>query len=254
MATTSNASFRGAVHPVGILAGMGPAAGVDFARLFLQACEAVLIAHQVPVSDQAYPEHWLVQVPVVDRTRALFDRDAPSPLPQMTRMLAQFASLGVRAAAVACNTAHAWHEQLAETQPDIELLHIARETVARMRRDGVGRAILLATQGTYRMGLYDDAFAQANIECLLPDETEREALMQGIYQGVKAGKLTLARERFVWAAQRLRARYGDVPLVMACTEIPLALPQSEQVRGWTLYDPAAIVASALARRAYGLKP
>ena len=34
---------------VGILAGMGPAAGVDFARLFLQSCDACLL-ERGPVS------------------------------------------------------------------------------------------------------------------------------------------------------------------------------------------------------------
>ena len=56
---------------VGILAGMGPAAGVDFARLFLQSCDACLLERGQPINDQAYPEHWLAQVPIVDRTRAL---------------------------------------------------------------------------------------------------------------------------------------------------------------------------------------
>ncbi len=64
------ASFE---HPatVGILGGMGPAAGVDFARLFVQACERCLREAQRPVRDQAFPAHWMAQLPVVDRTAAL---------------------------------------------------------------------------------------------------------------------------------------------------------------------------------------
>ena len=63
----SGASFE---HPamVGILGGMGPAAGVDFARLFVQACEQCLRDARRPVRDQAFPAHWLGQLPIVDRT------------------------------------------------------------------------------------------------------------------------------------------------------------------------------------------
>lgn len=236
---------------VGILGGMGPAAGVDFARLFVEACERCLREAGLPVKDQAYPPHWLAQLPVPDRTAALQDDAAPQPLDGMRQGLAQLRGLGARAVAVSCNTAHAWHAPLQDSAPDLELLHIARETVASLRREGHGRAALLATRGTYRFGIYDRAFADAGIECVLPDESARDLLMQGIYDGVKAGDLALARSRFVEVGSALQERHGPLPLVMACTEIPLALPSAPQAEGWRLVDPSAILATALARRAYG---
>lgn len=44
-----------APHVVGILGSMGPATGSDFSRLFVNACEAVLVAQGEPVTDQAFP-------------------------------------------------------------------------------------------------------------------------------------------------------------------------------------------------------
>ena len=236
---------------VGILAGMGPAAGVDFARLFVAACEDWLRAQGRPVTDQAFPAHWMAQLPIPDRTRALTDPAAPDPLPAMAEGLAQLASLGARAAAMPCNTAHAWHAALQARVPQVELLHMPQETAAALRRQGCERVALLGTQGTYRIGLDAQALAAQGIDCLLPEEDERQALMEGIYDGVKAGDLALARARFVAVGQALRARHSDVALAMACTEIPLALPQAPEAAGWTLVDPSAILAAALARRAYG---
>ena len=148
------------------------------------------------------------------------------------------------------NTAHAWHAALQARVPQIELLHMPRETAAELQRQGQTRVALLATQGTYRQGLYDAAFAAAGITCVLPDEAGREALMQGIYDGVKAGNLALAQERFASVGAQLRATHGNIPLVMACTEIPLALPQAPAAQGWPLVDPTALLAAALARKAY----
>ncbi|MFT3718661.1 aspartate/glutamate racemase family protein [Pseudorhodoferax sp.] len=244
-------SAQPAPRPVGILAGMGPAAGVDFVRLFVAACEDWLRTHGRQVADQAYPEHWMAQLPVPDRTRALADPAAPQPLEPLVRGLKQLADLGARAAAIPCNTAHAWHAALQERVPQIELLHMPRETAAALRRQGRMRVGLLATQGTYRMGLYAQALATQGIDCVLPGDDAREWLMQGIYDGVKAGDLPLAQARFAAVGAQLRAAHGDLPLVMACTEIPLALPQAPQARDWTLVDPSAILAAALARRAYG---
>lgn len=239
-----------ATAKVGVLAGMGPAAGVDFARLFLQACERCLQEQGRVVQDQAFPEHWIAQVPVADRTRALQDPEAPQPLESMVRVLDQFVGMGIQAAAISCNTAHAWHGALQARVPGLELLHIARETAAELRRRGIQRAALLATQGTYRMGLYDTVLAQEGVECILPLEPEREWLMQGIYDGVKAGDMALAVDRFGRVARELRERHADIALVMACTEIPLALPQVPGAQDRVLIDPSAILATALARRAY----
>jgi aspartate racemase len=239
-------------YPVGILGGMGPAAGVDFVRLFLSACERCLREHGVAIVDQAFPEHWLAQIPVADRSRALRDPNAPQPLEGMSLAIARLVGLGARTVAVACNTAHAWQAALQREHPDVELLHIARETASHLRASGVTSAILLATEGTYRMALYQEAFEACGIHCVLPPAPERDALMEGIYGGVKAGSLELARERFAAVGRVLYEQHGHLPMVMACTEIPLAMPFIDEARAWRLVDPAEVLASALARRAYGL--
>ena len=236
---------------VGIVAGMGPAAGVDFARLFVQASEQWLRDHGQAVRDQSFPEHWIAQVPVADRTQALRDPAAAQPLEGLVSALERLAAIGARAAAMSCNTAHAWHAALQERVPGVQLLHIARETAAELQRRGIRRAALLATQGTYGMGLYDEAFATHGVECVLPSTEAKEWLMQGIYDGVKAGDMALARRRFAEVGEAVRDQHGDIPLVMACTEIPLALPEAPEAAGWTLVDPSEILATALVRKAYG---
>ena len=237
---------------VGILGGMGPAAGADFARLFVQACTDEMHAMQIPVSDQAFPEHWLAQVPVPDRTTAL---ELPSlgghqPLEPMLQALGKLAALGAKTVAVACNTAHAWHGQLQDMFPQLEVLHVAREVAKALSKQGVRSIGLLATDGTYRAGLYEQVLRDEGLECHTPLAAERERLMQGIYQGVKMGDLALARECFQSVAFSLAKRHGLTTLVLGCTEIPLALKDVAGVRDVDLVDPAKLLARALAQRAY----
>lgn len=237
---------------VGILGGMGPAAGADFVRLFVQACGEHLHRHGLPVSDQAFPEHWLAQVPVPDRSTAL---DLPhsgshQPLEPMLQAMGRLAALGATTVAIACNTAHAWHSQLQARFPQLEVLHVAQEVARSLAACGVGRVGLLATQGTYRTGLYDRALREAGLQCCIPDAPGRERLMQGIYQGVKAGNLALARQCFSEVARALADQYGVSTLVLGCTEIPLGLDAPAGLDGMALVDPAALLARALAEKAY----
>ncbi|MEO8389816.1 MAG: amino acid racemase [Polaromonas sp.] len=239
-------------HVVGILGGMGPAAGADFARLFVQACADHMRARGLPVSDQAFPEHWLAQVPVPDRSNAL-ESPGPGghqPLDPMLQAMGKLAALGATTVAVACNTAHAWHAALQERFPQLEVLHVAREVAQNLAGRGIREVGLLATEGTYRAGLYDQALRQAGVQCHIPSTEERERLMRGIYEGVKAGNMALARECFAGVADALARRHGLSVLVLGCTEIPLALSAVPGTEGLELVDPAALLAQALAQRAF----
>lgn len=241
---------------VGILAGMGPAAGADFARLFVQACVQHLQQSGRVVNDQAFPEHWLAQVPVPDRSRALASRGhgAHQPLEPMLQALGRLAALGSRSVAIACNTAHAWHANLQECFPQVELLHVAHEVARHLQATGVREVVLMATEGTYQVGLYEEALLQAGLVCHLPDMAERSTIMRGIYGGVKANRMDVAEQCLSSVACRLAMRYGAAPLVMGCTEIPLVLETSRYAQDLHLVDPTKILAAALADRAYGDSP
>jgi aspartate racemase len=209
-------------------------------------------AMQIPVSDQTFPEHWLAQVPVPDRTTAL-ELPGPGghqPLEPMLQALGKLAALGAKTVAVACNTAHAWHGELQGMFPQIEVLHVAREVAKALSKKGVRDIGLLATDGTYRAGLYEKALREEGLKCHIPIATEREQLMHGIYQGVKMGDLPLARSCFHSVAASLAKRHGLTTLVMGCTEIPLALKEVPGCKDMELLDPAMLLARTLAQRAY----
>jgi aspartate racemase len=243
-------------HPfaVGILGGMGPAAGADFVRLFVDACTELMQATGAPVTDQAYPEHWLAQVPVPDRSQALRQTtDLRSrPLEAMRQVAARLSALGVRTVAIACNTAHAWHASLQESFPDLEVIDGVREVARELARRGVREAGLLATEGTYSSGIYQAALEAAGIRCHVPQPAEQQVLMEGIYRGVKAGDMDLARRNFSGVARALAQRHALATLIMGCTEIPLALSGSPLLEGLQLIDPARAAARVLALRAYGV--
>jgi aspartate racemase len=240
------------MNTVGILGGMGPAAGADFVRLFVQACAAHLRSMGQPVSDQGFPEHWLAQVPVPDRTHALQDTQsgAHQPLEPMLQALGRLAALGARSVAIACNTAHAWHSSLQARFPQLDILHMADEVAALLHSQNTMQVCLMATEGTYRAGLYEAALHKRGIVCYLPNAAQRELIMRGIFEGVKADQLPLAAQCFGEVAQQLALAHGDAPIIMGCTEIPLGLQAGGLMQNLKLIDPAQVLAASLAARAY----
>ena len=240
-------------RPVGILGGMGPAAGADFSVLFVTACTEYLRSHGLEVRDQAYPEHWLAQLPIPDRSAALLRRDAGDhqPAEPMKQALGRLAALGVGTVAIACNTAHAWHSQLQEAFPQVRVLHAMEEVAAELVGRRVEQVGLLATEGTYASGLYEAALQARNIACVIPTAQERTTLMRGIYDGVKAGRMSLAAALFSQVAETLASRHGLDCLILGCTEIPLALRPQMLRLGLDAIDPGRVLAKKLAACAYG---
>lgn len=240
-----------ATKVIGILGGMGPAAGVELARLFVQACERRLCQAGCAVVDQAYPEHYLAQLPVPDRTASLLaPAMALDPEAEMKRALGRLVTAGATTVGIACNTAHAWHGKLQGAFPAVELLHVAQEVMQLLIARGITRVGLLATRGTYLSGVYGQLLAQAGVFCAVPTDTEREALMEGIYRGVKAGDRALALERFRSVAAAMIGRHGLDCLILGCTEIPLVLDEAALKSPALLIDPAVVLADALAARAF----
>jgi aspartate racemase len=234
---------------VGILGGMGPAAGAQFTQLFVDACSDEMRARGWAVHDQAFPEHWLCQVPVADRTRAILAPSgdaACSPLPGLAYAMSQLDTLGVSAVAMACNTAHHWHSRLQQQFAHVELLHIADEVAAELLAQGWRRPLLLATAGTVASGLYARALARVGLSCVTPPDALQLLVTAGIYSGVKRGDLVLARGQFeavlAWGAQEAAVDCA----ILGCTEIPLALPHSRL----PLIDANRLLARALAKRAF----
>ena len=62
----------------------------------------------------------------------------------------------------------------------------------------------------------------ADVELLLPDEEEQQAVMALIYDGVKAGKADFDARPVQKIAQRLLER-GAQSIILGCTELPLAM-------------------------------
>lgn len=221
---------------LGILGGMGPMATVDFLRRLVELTPAL--------RDQDHLPCIVAQAPgIPDRTRAILGEGA-DPLPALEAALRQLEGAGATRIAIPCNTAHHWHGAL-QARTDRPILHIVDAVADALARGGGGGAPvgLLATTGTLRVGLYAERLARRGIACREPED--QEAVMRAI-RLVKAGCVPEARSLLAGAARRLRAA-GCGQVVMACTEIPVALRDADEDLRPRLVDATEALAEACLR-------
>lgn len=199
---------------IGILGGMGPLATAD---LFQK-----IIALTAAGSDN---EHIRVYIDsnasIPDRTAAILGGGA-DPLPAMRDSLRKLESCGADCIIMPCNTAHYFLPRL-QGLTDIPFLSMleAAAKACRAKFPG-GTAAVLATRGTLASGLYQAALEKENVPFLLPEEGERDALMEVIYGGVKAGAPPECyRAAFLSVLEGMAGR-GAGYFILGCTELPLA--------------------------------
>lgn len=224
---------------LGVLGGMGPLATLDFQHQLLEATPADRDQHHLPSVVWNVPQ-------IADRQKALAGV-GPSPLPQLLEGIEKLNQAGASHIVIPCNTAHHWYPQLSAAS-DSPILHIVDATVDALlnipkRPQRVG---IIATKGTLDAGWYQQRLAAQGIDAITPNEDElAEWFVPGCY-AVKRGKLEEGGKLLSLQALALMAR-GAQQLVLACTEVPVALRAVDAPFLSLTHDPAQSLAERCSR-------
>lgn len=227
-------------HTLGVLGGMGPAATVDVLDKIVKATPATRDQEHIPILVRCIP-----QIP--DRTDALLGR-GPSPADALVRGARELRRSGAEVLAIACNTAHHWYQPICEAF-GLPVVHIAEAVAHDLRESGASGSIgVMATSGTLLSGFYQRSLEAAGYNVLLPSSTDQSHLVDYAVALAKAGDLHTARQAARVAVDALFLR-GARRVVLACTELPLALGSPMLEHG--LLDANTALANACVRAARG---
>jgi aspartate racemase len=239
---------------IGIVGGLGPLAGFDLARKICEETIATRDQDHLPVALLSYPHA------VPDRSSYLLGEHDHNPALPIRDVIGQLEALGCRAVGVACHTAHApaiWDvitAGLAQRGSGVTLLNMVVETARHVRATWptVSRVGVLTTLGTQRAGVYMAAFAEYGLTVVeLPEAVQAELVHASVYDpefGIKAHANPVSEgavRNLRLAVKQVRAAGAQV-IVLACTELPLALPDTD-VGGTPLVDATRVLARALIR-------
>lgn len=148
---------------------------------------------------------------------------------------------GAQALLLATNTMHQCADAIEEGS-GLPLLHIVDLTAAALRERGVRQVGLLGTGFTMSLPFYGERLARHGMHLRVPAEAGRAAVHAAIYDELCHGRVTPATRSLLQkeAARLLDA--GCQAVVLGCTELGLALPESDAVLDSTRIQAEAAVA------------
>jgi aspartate racemase len=196
---------------LGVLGGMGPAATAEFLRL--------LAVYAPAERDQEHPRVVLFSDPrIPDRTAAICGA-GEDPTSQLRDALLRLVDWGADLLAVPCNTAHPFIDDFRQELP-VPLVHIVEVTLAEAKWRIPSGGWLVATSGTAVSGIYQNEAQKWGYPLHVPADDVQTAIQETTAL-VKANRTEEAAKQLRAALQRLRDE-KNLPIVAACTEVPLA--------------------------------
>lgn len=192
---------------LGVLGGMGPAATLDF----LAKLQAATPASR----DQ---DHIRVLVDINPQTP---DRNDPGsePGPVLAAMAVGLRDAGAEVLAIACNTAHAYVDEIRRAS-DLPLIDMIDAACQKARLGGGGKVGILATGLAH--GLYADRLTGMGLEPVSLSKAKQEWFMSLLYR-IKAGDLGEEVQDEMAAVAESLVEAGAEAVIAGCTEVPLVL-------------------------------
>ncbi|GGX98424.1 aspartate racemase [Streptomyces anandii JCM 4720] len=230
---------------MGILGGMGPAATAAFYAKLVERTPVTRDQDHLRVAIWADPT-------VPDRVGPVLGTGGADPYPAMLAGARQLRALGTTLAVMPCHTAHAFLPDLARDS-GLRFLDMVAETVGELGRRGeafgVGRGVgLLATRATLATGLYQRRLHDARFAVVLPKEPAQVQVDLAIKK-VKQGDPVAAGRHLGRAIDAMTAS-DPSPIVLACTELPLAARYLPEDAKAPLLDPTDVLADRVVQECW----
>ncbi len=196
---------------LGILGGIGPMSSAYFYKLIIEKTPAIKDQDHIDIVISS-------KASIPDRTAFILDRCKENPLPIMISEAKKLEAFGAQVIAMPCNTAHYFYEKI-QDELNVPLLNIGELAVNEIKKRGLDCIGLMATSGTVKAGIYQEACAKLDIKCILPKSEQQEMIMDIIYNEIKANKKP-SESKFFDVANTLK-KQGAQAVILACTELSL---------------------------------
>ena len=220
---------------IGILGGMGPSASADLYLRIIKYSQQKYNA----VQDSEYPPIVIMSLAMsgFDETGIVNEELVKNQLIEGVKKLE---GAGADFIIIACNTVHVFYTEM-QSAVKIPILNIVEETKKRVLEAGFKKVGLFSSESTNKLGLYQNNFKQSGIDVISAND-EQQNLLNNIIENVMGGKQDI---KDVEILENISAEYsvhGAEAVVVGCTEIPLAINQSQT--DVKLFDTTQIIAES----------
>lgn len=199
---------------IGIVSGIGPLAG----SFLLYKIFEIAILKKNAKKDNEFPEVVLHSIPMDD-----FDENGivknESVLKQLNNSIDILIKAKVDFIGIACNTVHAFHNELSNScpVPILNIIDIVSKKVIERNFKSVG---VLSSETTKSLGLYNNKFASLGVKVFATKDNEQSVINKVILNIMSGEQLKTDKTKIKKISNRMISEGADA-IILGCTELPL---------------------------------
>ncbi len=229
---------------IGILGGMGPAASA----LLYQRLVTTAQQHYHAKQDTDFPPLFIYNLPLLGFAETGFT-DPLLVREQLIGGVQKLASAGSDFIIIACNTVHYFLPSMQSSVP-IPILSIIEQTVQEVVAKHYETVGVLSSASTARLLIYQQSLENSGIKVLSPDP-KQQTIIDEVIVHVMGGTQGQIDVLALQTVMKQLQEQGAEAIVLGCTELPLAIDQSQS--HLPLFDTIQIMVNAALYQAYEAK-
>ncbi len=144
----------------------------------------------------------------------------------MIQSAKQLENAGADLIILCTNTMHLCSEEIIRNT-NIPFLHIAEATGKEIKSKGLRKVALLGTKFTMEKDFYKNTLSHYDVEVMIPNSADREAVHQIIYKELVLGILKSESKEKIKQIIKDLENQGAEGVVLGCTEIPLLIKSDD---------------------------
>jgi len=196
---------------LGIIGGIGPEAS---AYLYNRIVLKTKVLKDQDHIDMVIFNH----ASIPDRTSYLLDNNCENPLPYLIDDVVKLNDLGASLIVIPCNTSLYFYNEL-QKNSKVPILNMIDDTVLHLKQLGYKKVGILATTGTIKMHLYQDACLKYGLDYYILKDDNQTAIMNIIYKNIKVGQ-PIDTDKFKLIINEMLDEKVEA-IILGCTELSI---------------------------------
>jgi aspartate racemase len=208
------------MNKIGIIGGIGPASTVEYYN-------GIIKGYQELTNDENYPQIFINSINMTEMLNYLVNSNREGLIDLLTAEIDKLRIIGADFVAVASNTPHLVIDNLIEKSL-IPIISIVEETCKYAKIKALKRVLLTGTLFTMKNNFYETAFEKYNIECIVPDDNDKNVIHNIIFPNLENG-IIIEKDKSVLkdlCNKIIREKKID-GIILGCTELPLILNEND---------------------------
>jgi len=222
---------------VGIIGGLGPETTSEFYLDIIFGTYKQSKEQRPGILISSVPLPYEIEADLIERNEG-----AERYIPYLTKEAKRLEDSGADFLVMPCNSLHVFIEDI-RNSVSIPVLSIIEETVKFIEEKGYKRVGIISTSATIQNKLYENAFENAGIDYITPDDFQQAKMGKIIINLVTGQQRNKDREEIINIIETFDTKHVDC-VALACTDLQLLIPKHKNL---PIFDTMKILADATVR-------